>query len=150
MPANYIAAYRVVHKEIILTEASIPGLDSDIAWWNARGQPEEYFIDRSTQSRMGLNPMPALASTGTLTVLYYAHPDDLSLTTDSPFNNFAHLRNLHYLIPLYAAYRGWMVLGDFQLAQTYFQEYTLGLQRMHDILNFGPNFQPDLKGERKK
>lgn len=150
MPANFIAAYRVMHKDKILTEASIPGLDSDIQWWNSRGAPEEYFIDRTTQTRMGLRPLANLASTGTLTVTYYAYADDLVLATDSALNDHRRLRPFHGLLALYAAYRGWMVLGDFQLAQVYYQEYTLGVERMRALLNFGPNFQPNLSGERKR
>ena len=148
VPDNFIAVKRIVHVNTILDEKSISGLDSSQQWWSSRGTPKDYFIDFTTRTRIGLFPIPVVASTGTMTITYYSQSEDLALLTDVPFNNYRKFNQFHYILALYAAYRGWLVYGDPSMAKFYFEEYALGVDRMKNIINFGPNFNPSFSGER--
>ena len=133
-----------------MEEKSIGGLDSTERWGVSQGQPQDYFIDATTQTRLGLVPWPTVSSTGTLTVTYYSQADDLVNGADIPFNNYRKFHAFHYLLTLYAAYRGWMIYGDISIAKFYYEEYSLGVERMRGLINFGPNFNPSFKGDRGK
>ena len=147
-PANFIAVERIVHDNILLAEKSQVGLDSNVQWWTNRGAPSDYYLLRTTETQVCLYPSPIATSTGPLAITYYSYANSLSASTDSPWNNFHRLRPYHYLLSLYAAYRGWMVLGDSALASTYYQEYSMGVERLRAITGFGPNFNPNFSAER--
>ena len=132
-----------------MEEVSIDGLDANRSdWTQTTGDPTKYYIRRDTQTVIGLRPTPLANSTHTLTVWFYARANDLSANADVPFNNFREMYSYHYLLALYAAYRGWLVMVDRGLAELYYSEYIQGINIMKSAINTGPNFSPAIRGDR--
>lgn len=149
LPNNYLAAYRVLHSSRPLEEVSINGLDANLSDWTLNtGTPNKYYTRRTTNTVIGIRPTPLASSTGTLTVYYYLRPNDLVNSTDIPFNGFRDLYAYHYILSFYGAYRGWLVLGDIQIANLYYNEYIQGVSMMKSAIGLGPNFNPSIRGDR--
>lgn len=130
-PNTFLAARRVTWRNRVLTEKSPNNLDLTKEWESVSGTPQNYFITFASRTMVGIYPYPAdSTSTGTIKLEFYAQADDLSATSDVPFNGIREFYPLHHILSYCAASRMAAIDGQTNLAGFYLQVYSQGLSRL--------------------
>lgn len=131
-----------------LTEKTLPGLTAmNPNWENQTGTPTNYYIRQkldNTVKQIGLYPAPVSASTGTVYITYAVMPDDLSSSSDVPFNGAAWLIPYHKAISDYVTGRLKQIEGKNDEATGYFQLAGAEINRMKERLGELPNYNPGI------
>lgn len=136
---------------IVLDETSLGSLKRlNPTWETISGTPIQYFIDQTTYSTPSSSstliisyiPIPTNTSTGTVSVVYYNQPDDLSSDTDVPFNNKRHLYSYHMALVYHATMRLKAIEGRPDEAAFYNQLYTTSLKIMMEKIGRMPGYAP--------
>jgi hypothetical protein len=114
------------------------------------GTPAEYFVridpDGLTPLEIAYIPVPTSASTGTVTLSYYATATDMSSDSDVPFNGLLHLVPYHSALVYFATARIKLMEHRAEEGTAYMQLYMAALKSMQDRLNQMPNYQLNFKG----
>lgn len=157
LPNDYIAALHVEFKPasnnniLELEEISEKALRTkDPAYQFKTGPPNEYFVRYSTRSGTQLEivfyPVATSNSTGTVRVLYYCQPTDLSSDSDVPFNSQRHLYPYHHALIYGATFRILQIQGRTTEAALYRQLYDTSISVMDKRLQEMPNYTPAFSG----
>jgi hypothetical protein len=153
LPTNFLSvaqAYNLVSTTTVdlerVTRAFVYEQNPD--WATITGSPTQYWIrndeTQSIQSQIALYPVPTGASTGTLTVHYYARPTDLSAASDVPFDNMQHLDSYNHALIFYATGRLKLAEGKGDEAEAYMNLYNSLIENASDrfraksVKNEGP------------
>jgi hypothetical protein len=114
------------------------------------GKPVQFFTRISTRSAAATEiayiPVPTTASTGTVTVTYYAIATDLSSDSDIPFNSLSGLYPYHDSLVFYATWRIKMIEHRSDEAGVYLGLYQSRVEELNQKNNKIPNFQIDFRG----
>jgi len=147
--SNFIAVKRVTWLNRVLTEKSPTALDATKEWETVSGAPQNYFVTFASRTLIGIYPYPAdSTSTGTVKVEFYAQADDLSSSTDQPFNGVREFYPLHHLLAYCAGSRLAAIDGQNDLAGYYLQVYSQTLSRLADISTTRPSYHPSISPSR--
>lgn len=105
LPSNYVSIMRVTIGSKFIPQLTPGALDGRSRGWEAAsGYPTYYFINFSSRSLMGFAPWPAQSTdTDTVKVEYTVSANDLSASTDIPFNGITELQNFDHALAYYAA-----------------------------------------------
>jgi len=148
LPNDFLTTQRVTLDDVILNEATLPGLDGDgINWLSQSGKPSSYYIRTTTVSLIGFNPTPTETSTGSITLDYYTQLDDLVSQTDVPFNGQPDFYPLHETLAKFVAYRFFLSVGNMQLSDVYAKEFVTDISRLKEIPTIKPNYRPGFRAD---
>lgn len=144
VPSNFLAVRRVTRDNLQIQEITPAALDSrSRGWETVTGVPLYYFINFSTRGMIGFSPFPTVATdTATIKMDYFIKVNDLSSSSDQPFNGIQEFTDFHYGLPLFAAYRMTLIMGDSTLAGAYLQGYESMVQNLAQRCTDRPNYLP--------
>ena len=152
IPSDLMEFARVTFNNKNLKESTFQEEDSAASnspWELTGGMPSVYFQDATQPGYVGLKPFPnSVSSTGTLKVMYYAYPTDLSADSDVPFNSINRLKPFHDLLILYPCYKIFLIQGNQIKFQMYAQQYESRLAIMSSKYGTKPNYNPSFSGTR--
>ena len=158
VPSDFMATLRVWFSApggggyTKLTATSFDQMDSQSSGWiNATGPPTKYYLDRSPSASLNLNfwPAPGVAnSTGPVLVYYVQQTQDVTVTSQIPFNQNLIMQPYVSALAYYVAYRGFLTVEETELANTYLQYWISFLQIMRQGTTKMPDFTPGFVGQR--
>lgn len=155
LPSNFMTARKATYRRSGTTSeleetSEINILTNNPDFERQSGPPTKYFLRVSTQSgtamQIGYNPVPTTASTGTVTLSYFALATDLSADSDVPFNGLLFLVPYHNALVYFSTGRIKLMEHRAEEAGAYLQLYTAAVTSMKDRLNSMPNYQPNFRG----
>lgn len=152
LPSDFLATDRVLYNNVKLQQTSLNELDSQsLGWLNATGTtPQKYYLYRTTYTLMGFSPKPyGVFTSTTVTVYYIKQPIELTSTTDTPWNGWNTLVPYHTALVYYVTYRAFKVLEENDLANMYYQEWSIAVDAMRKGVYTMPDFNPGFIGQRK-
>ncbi len=151
LPANFQASWRVLYKNKKLDQTSFNQLDAEsLTWTTVTGDVQKYYIYLATSTWIGFYPAPVSASTGTATVYFLQQPDELTSTTETPWNGWLQLAPYHSALAYFVAYRGLWTIGDTNQAERYLQEWNQWISVMKHGVMQAPDFNPGFGGRREQ
>lgn len=149
LPSDFLTTWRVTLDGHKLDQTSFNELDANSAGWNlARGRPGKYYTYLKSTPVIGFVPAPTSITTGTVVVYYVQQPTEITVTSNSPWNNWAILAPYHSGLIYYTAYRGYLSLLDTTTANAYFNEWTLYVNSLKEATLKMPDFNPGMTGAR--
>ena len=135
LPTDTIEIERATRQYGNLAEVKLQQLDADNAnadWETTGGTPLYFFQDKAQSNKIGLQPFPNSAgNAGTLRIIYYALPVDLSADSDKPFSAEDRYRPYDDLLVFFVTYRIFLIEGYQDRASIFRQEYDDLLQIMN-------------------
>lgn len=150
LPSDFQATWRVTYKNKKIDQTSHNELDAiSVAWQNASGEVQKYYVYIATSPKMGFYPAPVAASTGTAVVYYLQRPTELTATSETPWNAWSQLSTYHSGLAYYVAYRGLLTIGETTLAGPYLQEWNQWISVMRQGVMQTPDFNPGMQGRRE-
>lgn len=145
LPSNFLAVKRLTWKNRVLTEKSPTNLDQTKEWETVSGSPLNYFVSFASRTKVGIYPYPAdSTSTGTIKIDYYAQADDLSDTSDVPFNGIREFYPFHHILTYCAASRMAAIDGQGTVAGLFLQIYSQSLARLSSVAMARPSYAPSV------
>lgn len=157
LPTNFMAMQRVIYKKgsnswIKLDQTSFNQLDADSSGWMSisSGTPTRYYVYLTTAPVIGFVPCPNSASTGTVQMDYVITSNDVTTTTETPFNGFAILAPYHSALAYYVVCRAYKQVEEYELAQPFCDEWTQSIATMRSGLLKQPDFNPGFSGRRNQ
>ena len=145
LPNTFLAVKRVTWRNRVLPEKSPVSLDSTKEWETVSGVPQNYFITFASRTTIGIYPWPAdSSSTGTIKIDFYSQADDLSATTDQPFNNVREFYPMHHALAYCSASRLAAIDGQGDVAGLYLQLYIQTLSRLGGTAMGRPSYTPSI------
>ena len=149
LPSDFISVYRVkldADDFQLLEEMSLRGLDKLSEGWEAtQGQPQEYYINFASRTRIGFYPVPATtADTGTIHVEYYAQTAVLT-SASTPFNAITEFTPFHSMLSFYAAATMTVIDGLFGLSDRYMARYISDRELFKAYCKQRPNYKPSAR-----
>lgn len=149
MPSDFMATWRVEYSRKKLDQTSINELDAmSITWKSASGTPQRYYLYTATTTLMGFQPAPTTLTTATVTVYYIQRTQDLTSSSQTPFNAWTQMQPYHSALSYYIAYRGLWLVGDTNLADRYYQEWSAFIEMMRTGMIKMPDYNPGAAGRR--
>lgn len=150
LPSNFIKPTGVWLKNKAISEITVRGYldDKGTDWTVTKSTPTMYYIRNIGSPKIGLYPSPSFSDTDALKIEYIMQAEQLTSGTSIPFNGRTDLYQYHYIIPVYAAYRGWMLNGQLEIANNMLQQYLAFIKRMAENIGKMPNYKPGLTGSR--
>lgn len=149
MPSDFMATWRVEYARKKLDQTSINELDAlSIGWKSASGTPQRYYLYTATTTLMGFQPAPTTLTTATVTVYYIQRTQDLTSSSQTPFNGWTQMQPYHSALSYYIAYRGLWLVGDTSLADRYMQEWSGFIEMMRTGMLKMPDYNPGAAGRR--
>lgn len=150
IPSDYLTSWRVTYKGRKLNQTSFNEQDAVTVAWQTQsvGTPLAYYVYLAPNPTIGFVPAPATASTGTVVLWYIQQTQDLTLTTQTPFNGWSQLVPYHSALSYYIAYRGLWTVGDTDQASQYLSEWQQWVAALKVGLGRQPDFNPGFGGRR--
>ena len=144
LPANFQNFSRVTLGNLYIQEMSPAALDGrSRGWETATGHPTYYFVNFSSRGKVGFAPFPGTTSdTDTVKLEYYIHPEELSNSTDEPFNGVNELDDFHSALPYYAASNMMLIDGLATQSQAYMAQFNAIVTQMAKECKSRPNYLP--------
>jgi hypothetical protein len=135
LPTDLIAIQRVTLGYGNLPEVTLQQEDADNAngtWETTGGTPVYFFQDRAQSNKIGVAPYPTASSPGTLRIIYYCLPTDLSSSSDVPFNSETRFAVYQDLLTWYATYRLLYIEGLWDKAKVFKDLYDTRIQTLFE------------------
>lgn len=152
-PADIIEIHRVTFQHKNIPETSLQELDSQFnngAWATIAGTPTRYFQNPSEPDSIGVYPFPGTsASTGTLRIIYFSEPVDLSGDSDVPFNEIERYAQFHDLLIYEPCYKIFLMEAEYDRAAAHKAYYEARMQILLGTVGQRPNFLPGFSSQRK-
>lgn len=145
LPSDIMHIKRVTHKDKVLDQKSIAGLDAlNSKWELTTGDPLYYYVFRSTQ--VCFYPAPVSTSTGTAKVYYTYQPNLLSTDADEPFNGLDSAVAYHDVITWWSVYQCDLAERRTAEAQVFFNMYVTTVEQMRGVFFLSPDYHPNFSG----
>lgn len=144
LPSNYTVIERLTIGGKSIPQMTPAALDSQsLGWEYASGYPNRYFINFSSRGLVGFAPWPAQATdTDTIKVDYDVQANDLSSSSDYPYNGINELQDYQHALAYWAAAIIEQVDQQPQRSQPYLTIYAaVGVQmkaKCRDLTNYKP------------
>lgn len=160
LPTDFMFPTRVLYQQpgqpfVKLPATSLNDLDAKApGWFNVSGTPINYYLNAlyanypridlaSNQAEyIEFYPAPTTGSTGTVNVDYVQSVQDMTTTSQNPFNGVVQLQPYVSALPYYMAYRAYLVLEEDALAKEYLSYWGNFLLIMRQGVNRQPDFNP--------
>lgn len=119
-------------------------------WERQKATPFEYWLSNATSPvvsatstlKISYIPIPDWQSTGTVTVWYINHVQDLALDTDVPFENRRYLYPYHVLLSYHVTARLKLIERKIDESTVYFNMFNAYLEQMKGRLGEAPDYTP--------
>jgi hypothetical protein len=152
-PTDLIEIHRVTYKYRNLPETSLQELDASLnngTWEATGGTPKNYFQSPSQPNSIGIYPYPLnSSSTGTISIIYFAEPTNLSSDSDTPYNGIERYTPYHDLLVYEPCYKIMLLEGEPEKALAYKSYYESRLQILLESVDKKPNFLPGFSSQRQ-
>lgn len=154
MPMDNIAVLRVTINNRPVPERTFSFLDDSNAAWisDPAGTVQEYYVrnDSSVVSGVAheaIGVHPVSSYTVVMNVQYLGQVTDLSAPGDIPWGALnTRLYPFHQGLAYYAAYRGLVAQGMFDMAGVYLKEYENTVALMENLTKTRLQFNPNIRG----
>lgn len=148
MPSGYLTINRVTIGSKWIQEMSPAALDGRSRGWEASsGYPTYYFVNFSSRNYIGFAPFPQTSTdTDTVKVEYSVQANQLSSSTDVPFNGSGDLYDFHQGLAYYSAAMMSAIEGQTQRATSFLGVYTAVMGQMEKRCLERPNYMPSGTG----
>jgi hypothetical protein len=149
LPSDFIAMHRLTLENEIRKETSPKQKDQKLEQWEiVTGRPQEYYIDFTQRTKVGMYPFPSGSTElGTIKIAYFAQATDLSLDADIPFNSIEEFTPFHKMLAYYSAARMTEIDGVIGLTNRYMSKYLEYKSRFYNYCRKRPAYQPGLNVE---
>lgn len=155
LPTTFMATLRVMYRKggtnpwIKLEQTSFSQLDADNGgWMTLSGTPYKYYVYLATTPVIGFMPAPVSTSTGTVQVDYIADTNDITATSDVPFNGYLILKPYHTALIYYVTCRGYITIEEYDMAQPFCEQWNSYIGTMKSGILKQPDFNPGFGGRR--
>lgn len=144
LPSNFLSMRRVTLGYLAMTELSPAALDGrSRGWEQASGRPTYYFVNFSSRGLVGFAPWPQLATdTDTVKIEYNIQANDLSASSDVPFNGVNELQQYDHALAYYAASMMTAIDGMNQQSAMYMTLFSNMVVTMKARAQERPNYLP--------
>lgn len=152
LPPDFVVPVRVTVNNVPIPERTLSFLDSAESSWvgDPSSNIREYYIrvdsPNFTTAREAIGVHPVSSATATMLVQYVAQPTLLSNSSDIPFNGAYRLTPFHQALAYYAAYRGYLIIGDTGSAAVYLKDYMDLMTVMESDDRVRALFNPNIRG----
>jgi hypothetical protein len=82
-------------------------------------------------------------------VYYIKQPNEITSTSNTPWNGWGNLTPYHSALVYYISYRAYRVLEEDTLSAAYYQEWAAMIELMRHGIYTMPDFNPGFQGQRK-
>lgn len=155
LPTNFMATLRVLYRKggvgpwLKLEQTSFNQLDADNAgWMTLSGTPYKYYVYIATTPVIGFMPAPVTTSTGSIQMDYVADTNDVTATTDIPFNGYLILKPYHTALIYYVTCRGYITIEEYDIAAPFCENWNTYIATMKSGILKQPDFNPGFGGRR--
>ena len=151
LPADFLSTSRVLHNNLKLEQTSLDQLDADSKGWLAATgtTPQKYYLYRATYTLIGFYPRPLSPTVTSVLVYYIKQPQEITLTSETPWNGWYSLTPYHSALVYYITYRAFRALEENDIANSYYQEWATSIEIMRKGVYTMPDFNPGFTGQRK-